>query len=259
MDSKKLFQEYKDDVSTLAYRDNDHLDRISRKGKMLITNVYGDKSHYLTDFKRIRFSPSIAPSNEGYKRECWETGKNKVINVINIMLEEAAIFGSDTEKNSTSTSELTQKGNRVFIVHGHDDTTKINVARFVDKLGLEAIILHEQASQGKTIIEKFEEHASASCFAIALLTADDVGYPQKKEVEAKPRARQNVIFELGYFCGALSRNNVCVLYQEGVEIPNDYLGVVYTHLDEGGAWQLQLAKEMKSAGIDFDMNKAVVV
>jgi len=256
MDSKELFNEYQNDVSLLKYKDADHLDRITRKGKMLIRNVYNDKSLYLNDFIKIRFHPSFAPCDESYKRECWESGKKKLLNLINIMIEEVSIFGSDSKEKSSSKTQTAQKGNRVFIVHGHDDNTKINVARFVEKLDLEAIILHEQASKGKTIIEKFEEYASNSCFAIVLLTADDVGYPQQKENNAKPRARQNVIFELGYFCGALSRKNVSVLYQEGVEIPNDYLGVVYTHLDEGGAWQLHLAKEMKSAGIDFDMNKA---
>jgi len=256
MNNQELLEEYRDDVSTLSYQDKDHLDRIRRKGKMLLRNLHGDKSDYLSDFENISFYPSFAPAGDAYERECWESGKNKIINLINIMLEEASLFGAPSESSSGNGITKAQKSNRVFIVHGHDENTKVNVARFIEKLGLEAIILHEQASKGKTIIEKFEEHASSSCFAIALLTTDDVGYPQNKEAEAKPRARQNVIFELGYFCGALSRKNVCVLYKEGVEIPNDYLGVVYTPLDEGGAWQLHLAKEMKSAGISFDMNKA---
>lgn len=256
MENKELLQQYKDDVDTLRYNDEVHLDRIRRKGRMLIRNVYTNKSGYLSDFDRIRFYPSYAPADESALRRAWGSGKDKIINLINIMIEEESIFGSRVENQSEIKSKSTKKNNRVFIVHGHDDNSKVNVARFIEKLGLEAIILHEQASMGKTIIEKFEEHASSSCFAIALLTADDVGYPQNKEREAKPRARQNVIFELGYFCGALTRKNVSVLYKEGVEIPNDYLGVVYTHLDEGGAWQLQLAKEMKSAGIDFDMNRA---
>lgn len=256
MSNEELLEEYRDDVSTLSYEDKHHLDRIRRKGKMLIRNLHGDKSDYLKDFRNISFYPSFAPAGDAYERECWESGKNKIINLINIMLEEASLFGAPVEGANDNEAKTTEKGNRVFIVHGHDENAKINVARFIEKLGLEAIILHEQPSKGKTIIEKFEEHASSSCFAIALLTTDDVGYPQNNEASAKPRARQNVIFELGYFCGALSRRNVCVLYKEGVEIPNDYLGVVYTQLDEGGAWQLHLAKEMKSAGLDFDMNKA---
>jgi predicted nucleotide-binding protein len=256
MSNEKLLTEFRDDVFLLKYRDKEHLDKIVRKGKMLIRNIYGESTVYLSDFESISFYPGFAPAGEDYQRECWESGKSKIINLINTMLEEDSLFGAASSSNTEGKKQSTASLNRVFIVHGHDENAKINVARFIEKLGLEAIILHEQASKGKTIIEKFEEHASTSNFSIVLLTPDDVGYPQQKESEAKPRARQNVIFELGYFCGALSRKNVCVLYKEGVEIPNDYLGVVYTQFDDAGAWQLSLAKEMKYAGLDFDMNKA---
>ena len=73
----------------------------------------------------------------------------------------------------------------------------------------------------------------------------------------KARARQNVVFELGYFIGRLGRNRVCALYAEGVEIPSDYSGVVYTKLDASGAWRLELAKELKAAGLPVDMNLAL--
>lgn len=258
MKNEELFRDYKQDVSELRYRDKDHLDRIIRKGKMLIKNVYGDQSDYLTDFGRIRFYPAYAPATEEVKRDTWASAQTKILNLVNIMLEEASLFGTPAERISTDAETFDRtESNRVFIVHGHDENAKITVARFLEKLGLEAIILHEQASKGRTIIEKFEEHASASCFAIALLTTDDVGYAKDHEAAAKPRARQNVIFELGYFCGALGRKNVAVLYQEGVEIPNDYLGVVYTLLDDTGAWQMSIAKELKLSGVDFDMNKVL--
>jgi predicted nucleotide-binding protein len=147
--------------------------------------------------------------------------------------------------------------NTVFIVHGHDDVEKIKVARFIEKLGLEAIILHEQANEGKTIIEKFEAHALNVGFAVVLLTPDDVGASKGAQEKLNPRARQNAILELGYFCGSLGRNRVCVLYKEGVEMPSDYLGVIYTPLDNSDGWHLKLAKEMKAAGLDVDMNKAI--
>lgn len=146
---------------------------------------------------------------------------------------------------------------KVFIVHGHDSLVKTDVARTVEKLGLDAIVLHEQPNEGKTIIEKFERDASQVSFAIALLTPDDVGYPENKPGEKKPRARQNVILELGYFCGILGRSNVCVLYKGNVEIPSDYLGVVYVQLDEAGAWRFNLAKELKRSGMAVDLNKLV--
>jgi predicted nucleotide-binding protein len=143
----------------------------------------------------------------------------------------------------------------VFVVHGHDDEAKVSVARFIEKLGLKAVILHEQPNAGQTIIEKFERHATISGYAVVILTPDDIGASNEAPDDAKHRARQNVILELGYFCGALGRAKISVLVKEGVEIPSDYLGVVYTPMDPGGGWQLSLAKDMKSAGLPFDANR----
>lgn len=148
-------------------------------------------------------------------------------------------------------------GNSVFIVHGHDDQSKTETARFIESMGLTATILHEQISGSHTIIEKFERYASKAVFAVILLTPDDVGYAKDSPNNAKFRARQNVIFELGYFCSLLSRENVCVLYKEGVEILNDFAGVVYTPMDNAGAWKLALARELKAAGLSIDLNKAI--
>jgi predicted nucleotide-binding protein len=142
----------------------------------------------------------------------------------------------------------------VFLVHGHDEAAKESTARFVEKLGLRAIILHEQPNAGKTVIEKFEAHSNVG-FAIVLLTPDDIGAPRNKSNETKPRARQNVILELGYFMGKLGRGRVCALYKEGVEIPSDYQGILYIQMDSAGAWRMALAKEIKNAGIDVDLNK----
>lgn len=144
----------------------------------------------------------------------------------------------------------------VFIVHGHDDGAKETVARYLSKLGLDPVILHEQPNRGRTIIEKFEELADVA-FAVILFTGDDVGYPKGKTEEAKPRARQNVVLELGFFLGALSRKHVCVLYRDGVEVPSDYSGVLYEQLDERGAWRMKLALELKAVGLEVDLNKAI--
>lgn len=144
---------------------------------------------------------------------------------------------------------------KVFIVHGHDEGAKYAVKMFVERLDLEAVILDEQPSEGLTIIEKFEKHAGSADFAIVLITPDDIGAPVEKKDDLKLRARQNVIFELGYFFHALERKGVCALYKEGVELPSDIYGVVYVLMDEFDAWQLRLAKEMRQAGLYFDANK----
>ena len=144
----------------------------------------------------------------------------------------------------------------VFIIHGRDDGRKETVARFISQLGLNPIILHEQPNQGQTIIEKFERHAEVA-FAIALLTPDDTGGLAGEEQSHKPRARQNVIFEFGYFMGKLGRHRVCALKEENVEIPSDYDGVLYISLDAFGAWKMELAKELKNVGFEVDMNRVL--
>ena len=150
-------------------------------------------------------------------------------------------------------------GNKVFIVHGHDKTIKESVARFLERLGLDVVILHEKPNKGRTIIEKLLEESDIDIgYAVVLLTPDDVGRLASEEGEASPRARQNVIFELGLFIAKLGKQRVHVLYKEGVEIPTDYQGVLYTPLDDAGAWQVKLAKELQAIGFDIDLNKLVV-
>lgn len=144
----------------------------------------------------------------------------------------------------------------IFIVHGHDEAAKEATARFVEKLGLRAIVLREQPAASRTIIEKFENYSNVG-FAIVLLTPDDVGAARAAATNLRPRARQNVIFELGYFIGKLGRSRVCALYKEDVEIPSDYHGVVYLSMDAGESWKLALAREIKTAGIEIDLNKAI--
>ena len=152
-----------------------------------------------------------------------------------------------------SVAEDGRRGRKVFVVHGHNEEVKSKVARLVETLELEAIILHEQPDKGRTIIEKFEEESDVA-FAIVLFTADDPGYPQERADDIKPRARQNVVLELGFFLGVLGRDRVCVLYEDGVEMPSDYQGVLYKPIDAGGAWRYELAKEIRAAGLEVDLN-----
>ncbi|HMS26192.1 MAG TPA: nucleotide-binding protein [Burkholderiaceae bacterium] len=154
-------------------------------------------------------------------------------------------------KNNSNAPDLT----RVFIVHGRDNLAKTEAARFIEKLGFSAIILHEQVSSGKTIIEKIEAHTNVG-FAIVLYTPCDAGGLAGEKTQ-KSRARQNVVFEHGYLIGKLGRHNVCALVKGDVEIPNDISGVVYVPLDRHGAWHLSVAKELRNAGYSVDMNKII--
>ncbi len=165
------------------------------------------------------------------------------------LYEEPAGAGNAAMRSIESTSGTTT----VFVVHGHDGERKLEVAEFIERVtGSRPTILHEQANRGRTIIEKFEGHAAEAGFAVVLLTGDDVG--GVKGGSLQPRARQNVVLELGFFMGSLGRSHVAALYEEGVELPSDIDGLLYLPL--AGDWQMQLAREMRAAGIDVDLNKA---
>jgi len=147
-------------------------------------------------------------------------------------------------------------GSKVFLVHGHDESAKVSTACFLEKLSLEAIILHEQPNAGQTIIEKVERYAEVA-FAVVLLTPDDIGGKQQSEPVLKPRARQNVILELGFFFGRPGRTHVAALIKGDVEKPSDYDGVAYTPMDQAGAWKFELARELKAAGLNVDLNDVI--
>jgi predicted nucleotide-binding protein len=143
---------------------------------------------------------------------------------------------------------------KVFVVHGHDEAAREKIARFLEQLGFEPIILHEQASRGRTVIEKVEAHSDVG-FAVVLLTPDDEGC--EKGGTPRPRARQNVVLELGYFLGHLGRTHVCALKRGEVEIPSDFEGVVYVNFDNSDGWKQALGKELQTANFTIDWNKAM--
>jgi CAP12/Pycsar effector protein, TIR domain len=158
---------------------------------------------------------------------------------------------SITQDQPTGSSDPT-----VFLVHGHQEQYKEAVARLIERcvLGVEVIILHEQVNQGQTVVEKFEHHAGIASYAVVLMTGDDRG-SKMAEQELSPRARQNVILELGYFIGKLGRANVAVLQEEGVEMPSDIFGLVYITIDAGGRWRYELARELDAAGFPVDLKR----
>lgn len=133
----------------------------------------------------------------------------------------------------------------IFIVHGHDNALKSEVARTIEKLGFEAVILHEQANKGKTIIEKLESEIDRVKFGIVLYTADDDG------TNGKRRARQNVVFEHGFLIGRLGRERVCVIMDDNIEKPSDNDGLVYIPRAD---WKSALLNEMKAVGLNVDKN-----
>jgi len=149
--------------------------------------------------------------------------------------------------------KINNDNNKVFIVHGHDNEAKLEVARFIEKIDFIPIILHEQVSNSKTIIEKIESYSDVG-FGVVIYTDCDVGAKKSDSENLNKRARQNVVFEHGFLMGKLGRSNICSLVKGDIEVPNDISGIVYTSMDSGN-WQIELAKEMKASGYEVDMNK----
>jgi predicted nucleotide-binding protein len=195
------------------------------------------------------------------------SGSNKTERVGNLIrrldpkhLEElvATVFG-DGFVQPSMTSEGAMKAEAAVraacVVDGPADSQPVAApANVVAQLGFKPIVLDEQADAGRTIIEKFEAHAARAVYAVVMLTADDIGASKASPQQLRPRARQNVILELGYFAARLGRAKVCAVHESGVEIPSDYAGVLYVPLDSGGAWKLRVAKEMKAVGLPVDLN-----
>lgn len=254
MDNIKRFKKVKEEFENLEYEDKLKLDKLSRQLVMLIENILPEKPKYAAEFQLLKFRINSAFMNENDQRIKWASDKQKTINLIDVIVEELEHFPKKAEVKELDQIHKIADSFKVFIVHGHDDGAKNEVARFVEKLGLEAVILHEQVNSGDTIIEKLEKYTDVG-FAIVLYTSCDIGGVKTGTDKLKPRARQNVVFEHGLLIGKIGRANVIALVKEEVEIPNDVSGVVYETMDSKGAWKFQLAREIKSSGYDIDMNK----
>lgn len=254
MNNIDVFKDIRNEFGKLIYNDSATLDRLSRRLRMIINHSF-ENSDYIEDFNDIYFSPIAIYSGmkDASFVEAWLSGKSKTINLIDTIIEELTLFKNFKNHSNANVNSHIDRS-KVFIVHGHDDGAKNEVARFIEKLGFEAKILHEQVDSGATIIEKLEKHTDVG-FAIVLYTACDIGGVRSKPEDLKPRARQNVVFEHGLLIGKIGRANVVALVKGDLEIPNDISGVVYKSMDISGAWKYSIAKEMKSSGYDVDMNK----
>ena len=220
-----------------------------------IRHIFGEVSDHSSGFAYIRFvSRTLSQSDAAAFQEGMQSAEVR----LKSMIEEVERYWPGTPTAARREAESggkiagTAATPEIFLIHGHDEAAKSAVARFLERLDLEPVILADRASEGKTIIEKFESHADVG-YAVALLTPDDVGSRQGDDA-TQPRARQNVIFELGYFIGRLGRERVCALTKGEPEIPSDYSGVVYIPM-AADAWREPLFKEIKAAGFDVDANK----
>jgi predicted nucleotide-binding protein len=148
---------------------------------------------------------------------------------------------------------------QVFLVHGRDENLKQAVVDLLERAGPhEVTILNERPSDRRMLVEHFDEQPAGSRYAVVLLTADDVGAPRvdsEHEPYFSPRARQGVVFEMGVLVAAVTPRYMCVLYEDGVELPFDLDGIAYVRLDLAGTWQSKLLLHMRGAGFEYDLNR----
>lgn len=252
----ELIQDLIKQAESIAYR-NGQLDAVEKRAEMLLRKIFGDKTHYLKSLQSIVYSPGIyfSTTPDSAFENTFNNGKKELLNLLNVIAEDIQLE-SVINDNNNSTTKSNFNTKNIFIVHGQNEEMKLSVTRTVEKLKLNPIILHEQPNKGRTIIEKFTDNSEVA-FAIVLLSADDIAYNKKEQPESyRFRARQNVIFELGYFIGKIGRERVLALYEieNNIEIPTDYSGVIFVPFDKAGKWQFDLVKELKILGISVDAN-----
>jgi len=196
---------------------------------------------------------------EGNYRDEFEKGKGSILKALQLTRDSLTndVYGELRTAASRATSPALS--NKVFVVHGHDHALKTDLERFLRELHLEPIVLHREPDRGMTLIEKFEEHSDVG-YAFILLTPDDVAYAAESETlpdgdrKKEKRARQNVIFEFGFFVGKLSRGRVCCLYKSGVVLPSDLTGLVYKEIkDSIDSQAFSIIKELKAAGYKINL------
>jgi predicted nucleotide-binding protein len=226
--------------------------RWNERTRAALRHVYCD-SEAAEEFYGAAEPPSYVGGFSAWQQN-FESDYEDAGNGMNVLVSLIERLQYDEEPtSSTSPAAASAAGSKdpvVFIVHGHDTGFRETVARWLEKEGsdhLEVVILDEQPDKGRTVLEKLEDHAAGSAYAVVLFTGDDVG-AVKDSTAVKPRARQNVVFEFGWFCGLIGRENVGVIYQPDVELPSDLSGLVYIPQSE---WEIKLRRELKASGLQF--------
>jgi predicted nucleotide-binding protein len=241
------------------------LTALSTDIKGTLERYFGENTSAYRRFQaaaHLQFRPMVFTDNYPQRHHYQDGARENIAQSIVLLESAQRALQEDLEETQHAVASLPafqipeakNHSRRIFVVHGHDEGARETIARFLEKLDFKPIILHEQANQGRTVIEKIEAHGDVD-FAVVLLTPDDEGCV--KGGEPRPRARQNVLLELGYFIGRLGREKVCALKRGDPEIPSDYLGVVWEAMDAGGNWKSALCRELDAAGHEIDWKKAM--
>lgn len=253
------------EIATVPQGSSAELTALSAAIKDTLERCFGENTSAFKRFEpaaSLSWHPMVVSMGHPTPAREYQTGVTRNIgNAVALLQEAQRVLGEDLadaeHEAEPATAHVEQPAvlsRRVFVVHGHDEGARETVARFLEKIAFEPIILHEKASRNRTVIEKIEAYHDVG-FAVVLLTPDDEGCVKGGKPE--PRARQNVLLELGYFMGRLGRDKVCALKREDVDIPSDFAGVVWVPIDASNGWKQALGQELEAAGHEVDWNKVM--
>lgn len=233
--------------------DNPEVNKWKNFTEQLIIKTFGKPHGNLSNYyDTLRGGPISFNMSDYDIQKNFVNGLNGCKKLLEGFIEQLEAFSENETFNDIKDINKIQLG-KTFIVHGHNEQFKTELSSILKNLGFEPIILHEQANQGLTIIEKLEKYSDVG-FAFILLTPDDIGNTKGQENNPLPRARQNVVFEFGLFAGKLGRNRVCCLHAGDVELPSDLHGLVYLPFKNSiNEIQLNIVKELKAAGYNIQI------
>ena len=225
--------------------------KVDFKGESIKKNDIREISVRMTDQQSIKYADSFDSGVEDIFR--FRRGKNVTRDVMSLQ-------SASREARKSGVRAFSKK---VFIVHGRDHKPMRELKSMLSEFGLNPIVLHEQPSGSRTIVEKLEMYSDVG-YAFVLLTPDEpliLSYPKKSFMVRDvwkfvkllpPRARQNVVLEFGYFIGILGRDRVCCLYRGNVELPSDMQGMVYIQFKKSVKERRnEIIKELKAAGYEI--------
>jgi predicted nucleotide-binding protein len=165
------------------------------------------------------------------------------------------------QKSETTVAQPAKSGStirrRIFVVCGTDDTMKQAVTEALVKLWLVPVVMCEEPSQGRKIVERFADYADVG-FAVVLLSPDDSMYDKDESpTKRKLRPRQDVVFELGFLLGKLGKGNVLVFHREcaNFEGPTGFEGIKSVAFDDRDSWKIALIRELNNCGYIVDADR----
>jgi predicted nucleotide-binding protein len=251
-------------VASITSGDDPSITGLEGRIRSTLATIYGQES---AEYDRLQIAADLDMNHYGFNFDGRPTPPQEVQDgvdrgrhrAISTLQGEVDAIKEDLQFSAPANaavaisppSPAASLSDEIFVVHGRDEAAKEQVATVIRLAGLTPVILHQQANEGKTIIEKFEKHGSAAGFAVVIATPDDVGglaAPSHLQPDLKPRARQNVIGEMFWFAGRLGRDKVCTLVKGDIDMPSDVAGVGYTPMDDHGGWKAKLLQELSDAG-----------